>query len=284
MARILRCLLWICFLFACISSSATQAQSVESNAQREKIFAFEVKQIDEFIERFNDDSSSFIRQYLKTNYPDVAVDRATLVHNLFNLDNKNWNQQDTADFCSQALDTNGPVHLDFYNQDWFAEAFCHCSFKGKPAEAIILLKVNTDSAGGAKWIIYDAYCNLIPATTDADSLTLADPGNKFLNPISHATNFIGLSRALKDKAHIRDYLDSNFLSSGRSRSFLQALLDGSLRYDYVKSIRYHFLEVNGWVFTVNYFRREAANSGWLISNLMRANDQQKLTYRAELIK
>ena len=144
---------------------------------------------------------------------------------------------------------------------------------------MVLLKVSTDSTGGSKWIISDAWCKQIPLPEKVTLPNLPDAGTKFLNPISHTTNFIGLSRAFRDKEHIRDYLDMNFMSSPRSLAFLKALLDGSLHYGYVKGIRYHFLDVDGWVFTVSYFQREEANSGWLISGLTRADEDQKTAYR-----
>lgn len=251
---------------------------------REKLFAFEVKQIDEFIERFNDDSASFIRTYIRTHYPEVRVDRATLVHNLVDRSKKDWNQPELDTFFEEILDTTNPVHLTFYSRDWFAEAVCSCTYEGKPAEAVVLLTVNTDSTGGSKWIISDAWCKQIgtPATVKLPELPV--PGTKFLNPISHTTNFIGLARAFRDKGHIRDYLDMNFMSSPRSLAFLKALLDGRLQYGYVKNIRYHFLDVDGWVFTVSYFQREQSNSGWLISALSRVDEDKKTEIRNDYFR
>lgn len=251
---------------------------------REKLFAFEVKQIDEFIERFNDDSTSFIRNYIRTHYPEVRVDRPTLVRNLVDRSKKDWNQAELDTFFEQVLDTASPARLTFYSPDWFAEAFCACTYEGKPAEAVVLLKVSTDSTGGSKWIVSDAWCKEVPTPAKVSLKDLPVPGTKFLNPISHTTNFIGLARAFRDKGHIRDYLDMNFMSSPRSLAFLKALLDGRLQYGYVKGIRYHFLDVDGWAFTVSYFQRETSNSGWLISGLTRADEDQKTAIRNEYFR
>ncbi len=271
-------------LIGIVCLSALKGFSQVSDDNREKLFAFEVKQIDEFIERFNDDSASFIREYIRTHYPTVTVDRATLVRNLFDQKKKTWDRAEQDTFFHQVLDSTNPAYLTFYSPDWFAEAFCSCTYEGKPVEAIVILKVSTDSSGGSKWIISDAWCKDIPVPDKISIPDAEDKGNKFLNPISHTTNFIGLSRALKDKQHIRDYLDMNFMTSARSQAFLKALTDGSLHYGYVKGIRYHFLNVDGWAFTVSYFQREEANSGWLISSLTRADEEQKEAYKTVYFK
>src|SRR5687768_9024225 len=74
------------------------AQTVESNSNRERNFAFEVKQIDEFFERFNYEKNSLIVSYVKLNYPGITIDRESLVQGLFNRQNKNWIKTDLDTF------------------------------------------------------------------------------------------------------------------------------------------------------------------------------------------
>ena len=260
-----------------------QAQVIESSAEREKMFVFEVKHIDEFMERFNFEQNSLIISYVKMNYPGVRIDKGSLVTNLFNRQNKNWIKSDVDSFFNQVISPAHPVELDFYSNRWYAEAVCVFMYKGKPAEVILVLRIQQVANGGAKWVITGAHSRALPILkTPAVSLT-DKPGFKFLNPMSHATNFMSLSGALSDKSNIRDYLDSGFFDYPASLAFINALLKNQLQYNYVKKITYHFLQVDGWIFTVNNFNRKSVNSGWLISRLQRATEQEKIAYRNLLL-
>ena len=55
---------------------------------REKHFIYEVKQIDEFFERFNDAPNSFLRSVYKARHIKFNIDRQQLIRSLFNDENK----------------------------------------------------------------------------------------------------------------------------------------------------------------------------------------------------
>lgn len=259
------------------------AQVIESNTDRERMFAFEVKHIDEFMERFNFEQNSLIISYVKMNYPGIRVDKGSLVTNLFDRQNKYWIKPDVDSFFKQVTSKDHLVELDFYSNSWYAEALCRFIYKGKPTDIILVLRIKQVENGGAKWVIAGAHSRFLPVSKAPGNRLADNPGVKFLNPMSHATNFMSLSTALSDKSHIRDYLDSSFFDHAASMSFLQALLKDQLEYNYVKQITYHFLQVDGWIFTVNNFNRKSVNSGWLISSLKRATDKEKVAYKNLLL-
>ena len=66
---------------------------INEEESKEKHFVYEVKQIDEFFERFNNDSSSFIRNVYRNAHLKFHVDRVQLIKSLFNYKTKSW---DTA--------------------------------------------------------------------------------------------------------------------------------------------------------------------------------------------
>lgn len=266
-----------------IAWSNVSSQIIESNSNREKMFVFEVKHIDEFIERFNNEERSLIISFVKMNYPGIVIDRASLVTNLFNLQKKTWVKKNVDSFFNQVTNKENPVYLDFYSKNWFAEALCSFKYKGKPADVVLILMIQQESNGGSKWVIMSASSRYIPPAKKSITFLSEDRGMKFLNPMSHATNFMSLSTALYDKQHIWDYLDTGFVNYSSSKSFLQALLKNQLEYQYVKQITYHFLQVNGWIFTVDRFRRKSINSGWLISKLWEATDESKIVYLDSLL-
>src|SRR6202020_417755 len=134
----------------------------------------------------------------------------------------------------------------------------------------IILKILGNENEGSKWLLESAHSADLDQVSDSVPSSILFKSKKFINPLSHITYFAGLSKALNDRKHIYDYLDSGFLNSSSSRKFLNALLKKKLIYQYVKKITFHFLQIEGWVFTVNEFNRESVNSGWLISSLITA--------------
>lgn len=258
------------------------AQTIESNTNREKLFAFEVKHIDEFMERFNYEKSSLIVSYVKTNFPAITINHQALLSSLFNKQNTNWDQPGIQNFAHYITGTEPPVYLDFYSNQWYAEALCKFLYRGKPIHVSLVLRIQVDSNGGAKWVISSAQSkSILPSQLPARQP--AGQGIHFLNPMSHATNFMSLSTALHDKEHISDYLDSGFVAFPVSRAFLELIYSNQLKYQYVSKITYHFLQIEGWIFSVDYFKRSSVNSGWLISNLIKADTAAKLAYKNALL-
>ncbi|MBA4053983.1 MAG: hypothetical protein C0490_04655, partial [Marivirga sp.] len=58
--------------------------------------------------------------------------------------------------------------------------------------------------------------------------------------------------------------------------------DGQLKIEMINKITYHFLQLDGWIMSVNYVNRESKNSGWLIDVLKPATVQEKVNYIKEL--
>ena len=274
-----------CFVFLLLIAFAgsLSAQVIESNSQRELNFVFEVKQIDEFFERFNNEQNSFLASYIRLKYPGVQITRSSLLESLFNTEVHGAEADLIREFCLQVADSARPEYLDFYRGEWYAEAVCKFKLNGQLTEAVVLLKIQQEENGGSKWIIVSAFSKRL-GVTDLPVIFPYKPGCcQFLNPMSHATNFISLSRALRDKTNLSDYLDTGFMEYPYAKSFARALLRNQLEYLYVKTIRYHFLQIDGWIFTVNQFTRKSNHSGWLVSSLQKTTPQEKENYRLSLI-
>jgi hypothetical protein len=272
-------LLFIGFNFA----GRISAQQIESNSKRELNFVFEVKQIDEFFERFNNDEHSLLASYVKLKYPEVVITRMSLLESLFNDKVQDSGPELIREFCLQVSDSAKPAFIDFYNDDWYAEATCKFRWNGQVIDVVLLLKIRQEENGGSKWIIVSAFARRLALTDREVVFPHKTSCCKFLNPMSHATNFISLSRAFSDKTNFPDYLDDDFLEYPSSKSFVRALLRNQLEYLYVKEIRYHFLQVDGWIFTVDQYHRKSVHSGWLVSSLKKTNDEEKNDYRTALI-
>ena len=83
--HVLKFLIFISFSI-CHHHLFSQVISNNDNA-KEKHFIYEVKEIDEFFERFNDEKSSFIRGVYKAHHVKFNIARQRLIRSLFNYEN-----------------------------------------------------------------------------------------------------------------------------------------------------------------------------------------------------
>lgn len=253
------------------------AQSYEK--EYEVYFAWEVKQVDEFIERFNNEQSAFINEYLKKKYPSSTLSREKMIKSLFNTKSRSWNFSDINSFIKQVSSTDNPQYLDFNSEKWFARVNCRLSYGGKPYSAVLIMQRKMYADGSAKWIIVDvkyadnnmrqamddaAQAGLISCPQPTDSLTS-------LNPMSHAIGFMNIDLATQTPENI-----SNFVigPTGRSRNlnlFIDACLRNKLKILQATSTTYSFLQIKGWRIEIKQFNRQSQNSGWLISKLVKVS-------------
>lgn len=268
----------------CFPSVRLCAQTLINDAgEREKHFIYEVKQIDEFFERFNDDDNSFVRKVYAQYHVRYNLNRAKLIKSLFNYETKSWNAEEIDRFVNAATNTQHVTKLDFFSNDWYAEAKCKFQQNGTPVDVTLILKIDTDSLMRSKWVVVGVKSNLTGSSSSGATIAPPKDRHQFINPASHANNFIELEKAFEDKENLADYFDGSFFKRSKGLGFYDALFHGSIKFLYVKSIRYHFLQMDKWVFTVEYFPREALNSGWLISSLQNIPVSEVEKYRKALL-
>ncbi|MEL7532807.1 MAG: hypothetical protein AAFN10_15925 [Bacteroidota bacterium] len=51
--------------------------------------------------------------------------------------------------------------------------------------------------------------------------------------------------------------------------------------EFVRSIKYHFMQIDNWIITVENFNRKDWNAGWLISDIIPASPTDKERYLNE---
>jgi hypothetical protein len=243
--------------------------------ERTDRFAFEVKQVDEFIDRFNNKDNILLKKYILGKDPAFQFDRIKLLLSLFNLDNKNWKEQDIRRFAACVTDSNHPVYLSFYDNDWFAELKCSVLYKGKEEKIRLIMQVQKEKDNASRWVIAGVEASFYRLPKSVDSTTS-------LNPMSHATDFLGLDRIWEDRKNTRNYLPAHFEPNALS-VFIHELRNNTIQLKQVDSITYHFLQVKGWAFTLDNFRRSSRNSGWLVSKLIPCNDREKLAYKSHVL-
>lgn len=262
---------FILMVFLGFSTSA----SGQVFSMHEENFAYKVKQIDEFFERFNDEGT-LIKYYIFKNYDRMEVSREDLLKSLFDVKSYYLQREDVVRFIERVNDPQNPVTLSFYDEDWYAKVKCAVEYEGKERELFLLLRIQEEEDGASKWVVHQVYADFLN-TPEGDN------PDAFLNPISHATDFMGLSRAFEDPENLRGYLTSGFQDDQLSK-FAIEMKNNRIAFKQVENITYHFLQVDGWIFTVENFQRQEKNSGWLISRLVQANAKEKEEYRQHLLR
>lgn len=263
--------------------SVCNAQYFGSFSPNDDLFKYEVKLIDEFIERFNDDSDSFLRKaYIKERKP-YNISRGQLLVSLFDLQNTAFTNNDTTlkGFFRQVLDRENPVYISFNDSDWYAEATAVFSSGGKLTEIPVMLHIAYNAEEGwAKWMI----AGIGPTGTTLPGKAMAPvpktkSADKFIPTSAYVSNFVGLHNVLDTALELDVFFDPACINSPSGAAFVADVKVGKLKFQYVKRLQFHFLQIDGWQFTVAQFDRKINNSGWLISNIKQTPDREAARIR-----
>ncbi len=248
----------------------------------EENFAWQVKQIDEFIDRFNNADYTPLRRYLKEQYQMEEVERVALLQSLFNFESQAWNKREVMRFLEDVTQSSDPPYLDFYDKDWYAVLDCVGDFQKEKKKFTLVLSIKlNERTGAAKWIINGVQADFLPAvdsTLLVSSLNNPSKSAQSINPASFGTDFMALVDALADTASFGNYLNRKEISPPLL-AFFEQLYQRKLIFRQVSHITYHFLQVPGWIFQVEDYPRQTTNSGWLISKIIPATHQDKKDYR-----
>jgi hypothetical protein len=258
---------------------------VYSNNDRakEKHFTAEVKEIDEFFERFNDDPDSYIRAVYKHHHVQFNITRRRLIRSLFNYENQRWDSMTIRMFISDVTNKKKPVYLDFYGNDWYAELICRFDFHGSTILIPLIMKIETTQNKGSKWMIVAVGSSNLKTKIVVTEMVQSKIKTKCLSPTSHGTNFVSLKRAFADKDNLSGYFETLYYKRSHMQEFYNAVLTHEIEFQEVINIKYHFLLADKWIFTVENFPREAINSGWLINQIQRVSPLGMENYRNNLL-
>ena len=272
------------FLIICFTTGRVQSQVfVNDEEAREKHFIYEVKQIDEFFERFNNDTSSFIRNVYHNSKTKFTVDRYRLIKSLFNYVSKTWDSTLINNFVASITDRKSPCKLDFYGDNWYAELECRFKYNANTVSIPLIMRVVTDNHKGAKWVVAGVGSNPVRSTITVNKLPPSKNFYKCIGPSSQAANFMALKKAFEDKENLSNCFDELFFDRLNAMEFYNAVLSNQIEFMYVKSVRYHFLQDENWIFRVEYFPRDAMNSGWLINYVKKVSPREIEAYKRKLL-
>ncbi len=257
-------------LLAFISSPCYS--QVVSNLPQQKsdksYFFYEVKLIDEFIERFNDEPNSYIRRQSRNLYgTDSFITRRQLIKSLFNKQQQ-WGQEVNL-FTSTVTDTTNPLYLSFTDSNWYVLAQCVFIHNDKRITLPLAMHI-TALDGGYKWMIAGIGHSSVFDTTLPPGLPTEDyytTTGDYIPTSSHGTNFVTLTQLLTKSMHPADYFEPYLMATTRGHQFIELVQHEKLTFKHVSQMTFHFFTIRGWLIIVANYKRKDDNRGWLITSL-----------------
>jgi hypothetical protein len=278
---VLKFLIFISFS-VCHHRLFSQVISNNDNA-KEKHFVYEVKEIDEFFERFNDDPRSFIRGVYKSHHARFNISRRRLIESLFNYENMSKDSLMMKKFVSDVTKKTKPIYLHYYGDDWYAELTCKFKYNASSIVIPVIMKIEMTQNKGSKWMIVAVGSSGLKSKIVVTEMTRSKIKTNIISPTSNGTNFVSLKRAFDDKENLSDYFESTYIKRSNMLEFYNAILNTDIDFLDVIKLKYHFLLAGRWIFTVEDFTREELNSGWLINHMEKVSSVGMDNYRSKLL-
>jgi hypothetical protein len=235
-----------------------------------KLYA-ESKQVNQFFRRFNgEEDEKGNRYYPGDKHYRNAKLRKKYLSILFDESNNGLNRSIKKEFAETVLDTPEQSVLDFHGGNWFAEVFTHFTLNGKDQTVTLFMELEKDHLG-YKWVIRKAHVDLWDNYFDRDTTKIG----RFLHPMSHELDFMNFRKAFNNPDSVSQFTAKKFEPDHLS-VLLYELKKGNVKFKSVESVKFHFLQINGWYFELSDFNRPGYNTGWLISNLVKLkSDSEK---------
>ena len=247
-----------------------QAQIVSEDEEIERQLLASTKQLNQFFSRFNGEEDTKGREF----EPDDRQYRNSRLRKrylsiLFDEENAGFSESLFEEFVEKVTNESEPVFLDLHAQDWFATVNTTFSYRGQSMPLTLYMKIQQEGLG-YEWVIADL--SFEPYKTLFDKQR--GETKEFLHPMSHELDFMNLRKAMVKGGSPESYTLADF-KPDLLTVFLYDVKMGNLTFETVNRLNYHFFSVDGWYFSLNNFNRPGYNTGWLISDLVKVNAQQK---------
>ncbi len=221
---------WIfIFFFICQHRLFSQVYSNNDRAN-DKHFIYEVKEIDEFFERFNDAPNSFLRGVYKARHIKFNIDRQRLIRSLFNDENKSLDSVMINQFISEVTRKKKPIYLDFYGGNWYAELSCKFKYNSSTIIIPIIMKIEMNQNKGSKWMIVAVGSSTLKSKIDVTEMAQSKTKTNIISPTSHGTNFVSLKRAFEDKENLSSYFETFYFKRSHMLELYNAVLNREIEF------------------------------------------------------
>ncbi len=260
-------------LLLVLLSCLAQSQNIGDFKYDETELYAETKQVNQFFRRFNGEEDKHGERIYEDDKEFHSYKlRKKYVPMLFNLESTILNDALKEKFTNLVLNEESPVLLEFHGGEWFCELQTIFLFKGKEQELTLFLRLQEEMVG-SKWVIDGVYFEpFYKNLKKPDNSNFND--RKFLHPLSHELGFMNIFRVFNESDSLEYFGYRDFQPDYLSLFFYE-VKNGNLKFKTVKNQKFHFFQVDGWYFELNYFNRSGMNSGWLISNLIELDERNR---------
>lgn len=261
----------IVFIVFLLSLSGSKyACSQNSISEIERNYYLNVKQFNEFIDRFNYKTdfkgnkidSSFQSKISRKKYLELLFNNEDSLLSSNNEDFNTAYDKLKIEFIDGVISSSYKINK--YSLKIIAEAKSQIIYNHKPEKVSIFLNQEIID-NGVKWVLLSVKANFLNVLKTDTTLL------RFIPPTSNETNFISLKRVFEDENYQHYYNYNGFVYDPLS-VFLYTVNSGNVKFQYVNEIVYHILEIPGWKIEVKEFSRNTENSGWLIDAVHKTNN------------
>ncbi len=260
-----------------VSLPVINAQSFNGFADDETTLYSMNKQVGQFIRRFNMEEDKYGKLLSKndTSFRNNKL-RDKVMPVMFDKFNPRTSGNLKKYFIDDVTNEKNPVYINFLDSNWYAEVSATFTVNGVDENIILFLTVEEENLG-SKWVLSNVYYrNFNKLFPKADTV---NQEKYFLHPQSHELDFMNLHKALENPNNIEYYASTDYQPDYLTL-FMYLIKQGDMKFKEINSLKFHFFQIPNWYFELSYYNRNNNNSGWLISNLMYINDEDK----HELIK
>jgi len=251
---------------------SAQSSSLNGFTEDETVLYTMNKQVGQFVKRFNMEEDQYGKLLPEEDERYRNNDlRKQILPGMFDKYNPRTSGKLKEFFISDVTGEDSSVYLNFLDKNWYAEVSTTYIADGAEVNIILYLTLEKENLG-SKWVISNVWYSYFPSLfPEIDS---ARQARYFLHPMSHELDFMNLHKALDRPDRVQYYASKNYQPDYLTLFFYQSKM-GKLKFKEINNVKFHFFQIPGWYFELSYFNRDDKNSGWLISNLIYVNDQEK---------
>jgi hypothetical protein len=263
--RLLRSIFLSVLLFAFFHAQAQLADDMDDES---KLYA-QTKQVNQFFRRFNGEENEKGDRYYQGDrqYRNVKLRKKYLAI-LFDEANRGFSNDLKVQFAKDVLDKSEPGVLDFHGPDWMAEVQTTFSVMGKDHPVTLYMQLEPDHLG-YKWVIGSVYSDVFSSYFKRDTTRVG----QFIHPMSHELDFMNLRKAFMNVDSVAQFASKRYVPDYLTL-FLYEVKRGNMKFRFVNDVKFHFFQISGWYFELADFNRPGYNTGWLISNLVKINNDR----------
>ena len=250
------------FLF-CMNLSAQFTTAVIDEMELQ----FKVKQIDEFMQRFNYDITfNGTRPVAKADSVEHREDRLRNMLTLFDLetytDEEKKVSNDVLELIGYVMDNN--IRLNYEDSTWYAKLACEGTIAGEKTMVDLSLRVERITGVEYKWVIFDVNGKIFDSLNTEDAL--------FISPAEHGIGFITLADIINSNPLAIETIEYKEHKNDKLSVFNYLIANNALKIKGVEKVTYHY-HIGRYDFDVERIERENTyNTGWLVNNIIINNN------------